>query len=107
MGPCAKQVVKATLITDTGLRFIGSNYCVTPQRTCPRNEAGYLSGQGYHLCKEICHQRGHAEENAIENAGPKAKGSVIYVEGHTYACENCQRVARQAGVVEIIIGSPP
>ena len=102
---CVKQEVKATLIAKDGERFVGTNYCLTPQTSCPR--AGMETGQGYHLCKEVCNQVGHAEVVAIIRAGDKAEGSVIYLEGHTYACAACTQMANKAGVQDIIIGSPP
>jgi deoxycytidylate deaminase len=61
------------------------------------------SGVGYELCKSVCQQEGHAEENALSFAGDKAKGATLYVEGHTYACGNCTSIAEQYGVKEIII----
>lgn len=105
MGPCVKDVVKAILVAKNGMRFIGTNYCVTPQTVCPRVTAGFKAGEGYHLCKSVCNQPGHAEENAIRSAGPLAKGSKIYVE-YKWVCDNCKRIAYEAGA-EIIIGSPP
>lgn len=106
-GPCAKQVVTATIITSDGERFVGTNHCKTPQKTCPRDELGMVSGEGYHLCKEICNQGAHAEVNAISNAGNKAAGSVIYLEGHTYLCDNCKEAVESAGIKEAHIQSPP
>lgn len=113
-GPCAKQVVTAILIAANGERFVGTNYCENPQEVCPRNLRNYARGEGYHLCKEICKQVGHAEEVAIAEAGAKANGGVIYVEGHdevysdtgTGACHNCVLLARNAGA-SIVVGPPP
>lgn len=104
-GVCAKQEVKATLIALNGIRYYGSNYCLTPQQICPRGDLP--SGVGYEMCKGVCNQPAHAEVNAIYAAGRDKVGSTIYVEGHTFACESCKQAARDAGVVEIIIGEPP
>ena len=106
-GPCAKQVVTATLIAKNGARYVGTNHCMTPQQECPREKAGMLSGQGYYLCKSVCDQRGHAEENALHIAGVDTIDSTLYVEGHTYACSTCKDAAGSAGVAKIVIGSPP
>lgn len=103
LGNCAKQVVKASLVAADGSVFYGENSCVNPQKTCPRDLKGFNSGEGYELCKEICKQTNHAEVNAIKAAGVKAKGSVIYLDGHSYACENCKSTAKKAGVKEILI----
>ena len=104
-GPCAKQVVRATLVARNGERFVGANDCANPQPSCPRD--GLPSGVGYHLCTGICRQTGHAEVNAICAAGNKAEGSVIYLTGHTYACDDCKNFAEWAGVAEIKIEPPP
>ncbi|MEX3984020.1 hypothetical protein AB4Y45_34085 [Paraburkholderia sp. EG287A] len=104
-GPCAKQGVKATIIALDGQRYVGTNHCMNPQHTCPRG--GMPTGVGYELCKSVCAQEGHAEENAARIAGDAAKGATLYLEGHTYACDNCKSVVLKAGVAEIIIGPPP
>ena len=83
-GPCAKQNVLATLVSE-----------------CPRDTFGMKSGEGYHLCEEICQQRSHAEVDAITQAGEKAKGGIIYLTGHQYACGNCSSCAEQASVKTI------
>lgn len=104
-GPCAKQTVKATVITIDGAVFIGTNHCNRPQSVCPR--ADMASGVGYELCKSVCDQPAHAEVNALALAGEKAQGATLYLEGHTYACDNCQACANHTGITQIIIGAPP
>lgn len=103
-GPCAKMVVKATLVAPNGNRYVATNYCMSPKTECAR--AGMPSGVGYHLCVEVCEQVGHAEVNAVTGAGPAAKDSVVYLEGHTYACSDCIDTCKAAGVKEIVIGPP-
>lgn len=102
-GPCKKQTVTAVLTAKSGDVFIGTNYCNNAQSVCPRDAEGFKTGEGYHLCKDACDQVGHAEEVAISLAGDKAFGSVIELYGHTYACDNCKKVASLAGVEKIII----
>lgn len=104
-GPCAKQVVTATIISPSGVRFVGTNYCENAQPICPRG--GMPSGVGYELCVEVCHQSGHAEANALRKAGAAANGGVLYLEGHTYACGNCTALCNAFGILKIIVGSPP
>jgi len=104
-GPCAKQRVKATLVTPSGERFVGYNDVESPQEVCPR--AGMATGQGYELCLSVCRQPSHAEVAAVKLAGGRASGSVIYVEGHYYACEPCASFARKNGVDRIEFGAPP
>jgi deoxycytidylate deaminase len=105
IGPCAKQVVKATIVTPEGNRFVSSNYVLNAQVSCPRG--GMATGEGYHLCREVCMQVGHAEQNALRIAGAYARGATLYLEGHTYACEPCKASCAQAGIVEVVIGAPP
>ncbi|HEY1310829.1 MAG TPA: hypothetical protein VGF02_07745 [Pseudolabrys sp.] len=100
-GPCAKQRVIAEIVTPSGERFFGENLCYRPQQTCPRE--GMPSGQGYHLCRSICVQSGHAEVNALAAAGERARGATLILTGHSYACDHCKAAAEQAGIVEIKI----
>jgi deoxycytidylate deaminase len=102
---CAKQRVIATIITPGGERIVGENSCRTPQPVCPR--AGMATGVGYELCRSICDQTGHAEAVALDLAGGRAQGATLYIEGHTYACDDCLRAAEAAGIVAVVIGAPP
>jgi len=99
---CAKRVVTAILIPkDTAEwphHFIGQNYCNNAQDVCPREE-----GEGYLKCKTICEQESHAEIDALQKAGNKAKGSTIVVVGHDHCCKNCLDAMQVAGVAEVII----
>lgn len=103
-GPCAKQTVTATIIAADGRRFVGTNFVRNPQPTCPRGDLP--TGVGYEMCREICDQFGHAEINAIAAAGVAACGGVLYLEGHTYACDPCKAAAWLAGIRMIVIGAP-
>jgi hypothetical protein len=101
---CIKRQTRATLITPHGKRFVATNDCGNPQKTCPRGDMP--TGVGYELCFQICQQRHHAEAGAIAAAGPEASGSKVYLEGHDYICSWCQELADRAGA-KIIIGPPP
>ena len=101
-GPCAKRTVICTIVTPTGEKIVGENLCNNPQEVCPRTD-----NEGYEKCRVICNQAGHAEIVAIFNAGEKAKGSRAYIEGHSYACRECQKALFAAGVLSLTIGSPP
>lgn len=104
-GPCAKQVVTAVLVAPNGRRYYGENDCEAPQASCPRGNMP--SGEGYHLCREVCRQKGHAEVRAILAAGEDAIGATIYLQGHVAACPSCRAFAETARVKEIIVAPPP
>jgi deoxycytidylate deaminase len=76
----------------------GENDCANPQPVCPR-----APGEDYAKCQSICQQAGHAEIEAVKNAGDGARGGTAYLFGHYYACEPCARALRDAGVVVIEI----
>jgi hypothetical protein len=65
------------------------------------------SGQGYELCREVCGQKGHAEEQALKLAGNGARGSIAYIEGIHYICMNCQMALTSAGIIMMTLGAPP
>ena len=104
-GPCAKQVVRATIITPDGERFYGENDCLNAQQVCPR--ADMPSGVGYELCETVCRQTAHAEINALRAADSKAVGATLYLEGHTYICSHCMNACVNRGIVRTVIGPPP
>ncbi len=104
-GPCAKQVVTATIVTSNGRRFVGTNHVRNPQAECPRK--GLPTGVGYELCRDVCDQVGHAEVVAIAEAGSHAAGGRLYLEGHSYACDACKSACEAAGITSIVIGQPP
>lgn len=103
-GPCVKQTVKATIVTQGGEVFVGTNHCLNAQLTCPR--ADMPTGVGYELCRSVCQQPAHAEVNAIAEAGQHARGATLFLEGHTYACAPCLSACEEAGIASVIIGPP-
>lgn len=101
LGLCAKATVRCTLVFPDGRQVVGTNACANPQDICPR-----LPGEGYEKCATVCDQRGHAEIQALAAAGGSATGARAYVEGHTYACRECQESLFAAGVAAFTIGAP-
>jgi len=97
---CAKQIIVA-LIVNNGEYWIGTNSCLVPQRKCPRGKMP--SGVGYYLCDDICKQTAHAEVSAVNAAGNKARGGVLYLFGHTYICDRCKKVISEAGIEKTFI----
>jgi len=95
---CVKQRVVCRIETESGEVVTGENWCRNPQQTCPR--AGFPSGEGYHLCREICDQVGHAEQVAVMNLRGRMPVRAV-IEGHTYVCDDCEKALTEAGVQEI------
>lgn len=104
-GKCAKRVVTATIIAADGERFVGTNACFAPQRVCPRGSLP--GGVGYEMCRDICLQPAHAEEEAIALAGDKARGARMYVEGIDWICEACMVALNRAGLHGAFLEAPP
>jgi len=95
---CAKQRVVARLHAN-GELFVGENLCQKPQKKCPRE--GMETGEGYHLCKDVCGQEHHAEVAACLLAGEKARGSIIEISGHTHCCAHCIYIMRAHGIFAV------
>lgn len=100
---CAKQRVVCHIEAADGHVVTGENYCRNPQSICPRDTHGYETGEGYHLCQEVCQQAGHAEQVAVMNLHGR-KGIRADLEGHSYACEPCKEALRSVGVQVLRIG---
>ena len=103
-GKCFKQETIA-IIENNGQYWIGSNWCENVQSECPRKNM--KSGEGYHLCKEICNQGSHAEIDACLKAGENANGGILYLLGHTYCCDSCKEVMDKYGIKNVVIGKLP
>lgn len=94
VGPCAKTTTTCTIYGGRHGVYVGKNWCLNPQSSCPREP-----GEGYEKCKTICQQIGHAEEVAVMVAqGDINEDSFAVLEGHTYYCQNCQETLFDAGV---------
>lgn len=101
---CAKQTTIA-VIENKGRYWIGTNWCQSPQKECPRKDMP--SGEGYWMCTQMCHQNSHAEIDACVQAGRNAEGGTLYLLGHTYCCDSCKHVMESFGIKEVIIGRLP
>lgn len=100
---CRKRQVIAVLMTKAGNVFIGGNRITSPQSECPRHLRGLKNGKGWELCKEICGQIAHAEVDALNQAGDKARGGHLYLIGHHIACDDCTQKMTGAEVTHEII----
>lgn len=95
---CAKRQVKAVLVGYSGRTYTGTNDCANPQDVCPREP-----GEDYEKCRSVCGQVGHAEIDALLQAGPDARGGIMRVD-HTYACDECIEAMKAAGVARLVVG---
>ena len=99
-GLCAKRPVACILIDRKGNRIEGTNWCVNPQKVCPRQE-----GDDYSKCSTICEQNSHAEIDALRRAAMtrnfNIEGSIAILVGHDYFCQDCQIKLFDAGVASL------
>lgn len=107
LSPCIKQTVMAAITTKNNEIIFGFNGINNKDvLECPRVLENMKTGEGYHLCKEVCNQASHAEVEAINNANINKidiKDSSLYLIGHTYCCDNCLDKISKAGIKELFI----
>jgi len=104
--PCFKQSVEAVIVTKDGQQIAGNNNINNNVGSCPREAQGYQSGEGYHLCKEVCNQNSHAEVTAINSAkeqGIDIEGATLYLRNHTYCCDNCLLEMNNAKIKDVFV----
>ena len=103
MNRCAKRHVVAKVESPAGEVFYGTNSIRNNDIVeCPRAE-----GDDYSECVITCHQRDHAEMEALEKAGDKAIGGTLTLYGHHRMCEDCNAMAVNYGIAKIIIEVTP
>lgn len=103
MRQCKKQTTYAVIYKDGFVVGTGTNEIYADVEECPRDLQGCVSGEGYHLCTEVCKQKGHAEVMACKAAGKAALGGTLYLMGHTYCCDNCIEVMADHGIFEVVL----
>lgn len=92
---CRKQTVLCVIVREDGEAYVGVNTCSIDGDTCPREEQGCASGEGYHLCGPQV----HAEIAAIRQAeGSEDLEGVAFITGHDYACKECTLALRDENV---------
>ncbi len=102
---CIKQRVGAIIQLNDGKFIYGSNNIYANITICPREEQGFPTGEGYHLCKDIC-KHNHAEIDAIINAQKESvdiSDCILFLYGHTYCCDQCILKMKEAGLKECCI----
>lgn len=113
MRQCLKQTTVAIVYHEEKQRLvnIGMNGIANESEeleVCPREEQGFKTGEGYHLCKEVCKQSGHAEVEACLDPDldpSELKGATLYLIGHTYVCNHCQWVMKKKGLKDYVIAA--
>lgn len=96
---CVKRPVFCVIVTKKEEYIFGSNWMNNPVIECPR--ANLPTGEGYHLCKEVCDQTFHAELDALSKACKLEVitwGASLYLTNHTYCCNNCINAMRASGI---------
>lgn len=83
-----QRLVVAIVVKDGSVISYATNEHKNP---CKR--IGYPTGEGYELCEE-CDYSNHAEIKALK--GIDAKGAIVYVLGHHYACIPCMNAIGEA-----------
>ena len=94
---CVIAINKRLLSTGYNGPPEGIHHCAPP--TCPRQLAGYKSGEGLHICPAA-----HAEQNAIVNAarvGTCIYGATLYLNT-VIPCKSCLGLIINAGIVEVV-----
>ena len=85
--PTGAVVVKDGKIIGRGAN---SGNCFRP--ICPRVAEHCKTGEGYHLCRDLCEQDGHSEITATDDAMKNtadASGADLYLYGHWWCCKPC------------------
>ena len=98
---CAKARVVCRIVTPDGYAYEGDNGCRIPQARCPRTGDAYQRDD-YRLCRDICHQPGHAEVMALRAAREWAVGATAYVSHHR-VCDDCMAALKRAGVARVVV----
>lgn len=82
-------------IVSTGFNGVvrGAPHCLDVG--CVKDDMGIDSGMGHGVCPAV-----HAEMNALLQAGPRARGCTLYVNG--YPCKICARLIVNAGVSKVV-----
>ncbi len=85
----------------------GTNYEYHDKFGCVRKKLNMPTGVGYELC-EGCQPVNHSESSAIIKIKQldqykELKGSIEYLYGHWWCCEDCTKRMDDAGVVKVII----
>lgn len=117
---CIKQDVQAEIEFPSGIKFKSSNFILNGDvKECPRDAQNMKSGEGYHLCKDVCMQTAHAEINVINrykealsrdkeyynyrNHLMNINEATLILKNHEYMCDNCFKHVVEIGIKNVVI----
>ena len=106
---CFKQQTGAVIVRLNEVIGVGWNGKIDVKKLdhCPKDKAGFGTGEGYHICEEVCHHdlSLHAEQEAVKDTqryGAITEGAVMYLAGHWWACKPCCDAVKKAGIEKLI-----
>lgn len=102
---CVKQPTGAVIVVDGQIVASGTNAGLKVD-VCPRVVNKCATGTGYHFCKEVCKQEGHAEEMAAKDflkKGLKGQPAKLYLWGHWWCCQNCWENMMNAQITTVYL----
>ncbi len=100
---CTKQATGAVIVIKNKIVASGTNAGIRVA-VCPRVIEKCPTGTGYHHCKTICQQEGHAEEQACKDFLAKKldpTNATIYLWGHWWCCTNCWTWMQKLGLAKV------
>jgi dCMP deaminase len=106
---CMRNKVGAVIVKDKNIISTGYNGAPKHQKNCAeigfcyRDKHKIKSGTSLELCRAV---GSHAEANAIALAakhGHSTKGSIIYIVGHNYICNQCKAMIANAGIQFVLL----
>lgn len=104
---CTKQKTGAVVVKDEEIIGKANNTVKNAPESCPRDTEGFKTGEGYHLCKDVCQQvEGHSESNAVSNAkkeGKDTEGADVYLYGHWWCCKGCWDAMIEGGIEHVYL----
>jgi deoxycytidylate deaminase len=110
---CKGRQVAAVVFKEGLVAGVGLNDAPSVPERCPREGMG--TGVGYEICREVCKQKYHAEEDALFDATRRAarklmkvdlEGAEMYVAGHYYICHACRTKMGAMGIAKAFIVAP-
>lgn len=102
---CAKQPTGAVIVKDGKIIGTGTN-AGRLATECPRWDSP--TGENYGPCKDVCHQTGHAEANAVKEmtknySESEYENADIFLYGHWWCCQNCWKAMEEGKIKNVYL----